>query len=221
MLIRLNSIYKHYETDAGVFVALNHIQLNIDSGEFVFVIGPSGSGKSTLLNLIAGLDRASAGAISVADTSLFDLNERELSRFRGQHIGIVFQFFQLLPTLTCAENIVLAMEFVGKIPKARRHKRALSLLDRVGVADQANKFPTMLSGGQQQRVAIARALANDPDLLIADEPTGNLDSASAAKVLTLFDELIKEKKAVIVVTHNREFAARGTRVVTLVDGEIS
>jgi putative ABC transport system ATP-binding protein len=200
--------------------ALRGISVNIARGEYVAVLGKSGSGKSTLLNLIAGLDRPSAGAIEVGGTALAGMNENALARWRGANVGVVFQFFQLLPTLTVAENIILAMELVGCVKPAKRRTRALELLERVGLSDQAHKLPAMLSGGQQQRAAIARALANDPPIVLADEPTGNLDSETAADINALFAQLVEQGKTLLIVTHDANLAQVAARVIELKDGAV-
>ncbi|MBL8512415.1 MAG: ABC transporter ATP-binding protein, partial [Betaproteobacteria bacterium] len=178
------------------------------------------SGKSTLLNLVAGLDRANEGTLEVAGTALHGLSETALARWRADHVGVVFQFFQLLPTLTAQENVMLAMEYGSRIPKAAHAERARALLDRVGVADQATKLPHTLSGGQQQRVAIARALANDPSVLLADEPTGNLDTETSAEIESLLVALAQEGKTIVAVTHDAALAAHAHRIVRLADGRI-
>jgi putative ABC transport system ATP-binding protein len=177
-IINLRQLQKDYITPSGSFTALQDINLLIQPGEFVAVIGKSGSGKTTLLNLLAGIDRPSTGDIIVAETNLSALSESELAEWRGRHVGLVFQFFQLLPTLTVVENVMLPMDFAEIVPSAERRSKALGLLERVGIRDQADKLPSALSGGQQQRAAIARALANDPPILMADEPTGNLDEST-------------------------------------------
>jgi putative ABC transport system ATP-binding protein len=219
--IDLNAAAKSYAIPGGQTChALRAVTLHIAAGEYVAVLGKSGSGKSTLLNLIAGLDRPSAGNLRVAGTDLQGASENALALWRGQNIGVVFQFFQLLPTLTIVENIILAMEFVGKIEQAARRPRALALLQLVGLTDQAHKLPSMLSGGQQQRAAIARALANDPPIVLADEPTGNLDSETAADVNALFDELVKQGKTLVVVTHDANLAQVAKRVIELKDGSV-
>jgi putative ABC transport system ATP-binding protein len=221
MLIDIRGLEKAYLVGEQPFLALSGVDLTIDSGELVFVVGKSGSGKSTLLNMIAGLDRPSSGEVAVADTPVHALDEDALARFRGEMIGVVFQFFQLLPTLTAAENVMLAMDFVGKVPASRRRGQALALLEEVGVGDQADKLPTALSGGQQQRVAIARALANDPPLVVADEPTGNLDSQTATSVMELFARLTVAGKTVVLVTHEQESGVKPTRIVSIADGRIA
>jgi putative ABC transport system ATP-binding protein len=184
------------------------------------VVGKSGSGKSTVLNLLAGLDQPTSGLVHVAGQPLHELSESALASWRGRHVGVVFQFFQLLPTLTVLENVILAMEFVGAFAAPEREPRARALLDRVGIADQADKLPSRLSGGQQQRAAIARALANDPAILVADEPTGNLDSKTGASVVELFQGLASQGKTIVIVTHDDEIAGRAGRVVRLADGRV-
>ncbi len=220
MIISLRKVDKTFPVGGALFYALREVDLSIEAGELVFVVGKSGTGKSTMINMVAGLDRPTRGEIHVCDTPVHALNEDALARFRGEFVGVVFQFFQLLPTLTAAENVMLAMDFVGKIPGRERRPRAMALLDKVGVSDQADKLPAALSGGQQQRVAIARALANDPPLIVADEPTGNLDSQTAAQVMALFKQLTLDGKTVLVVTHDAETTVEPDRVITIVDGRI-
>lgn len=220
-VVQLRRVSKHFPAGAGTFVALDQVDLSLAPARLVAVTGSSGSGKSTLLNMVAGLDRPTAGHVLLAGEDLGRLNESALAKFRGAHVGVVFQFFQLLPTLTGLENIQLAMDLVAKVPPRQRAARALSLLERVGIADQAHKFPAALSGGQQQRVAIARALANDPPLVVADEPTGNLDSHSAREVFSLLRELANEGKTVLVVTHERDATVPFDQRVMLRDGRIS
>jgi putative ABC transport system ATP-binding protein len=217
-VITLKGITKSFRTPAGMFPALRGVDLHIARGEFVAVIGKSGSGKSTLLNMVGGIDRPTAGEVTVAGTPIQGLTHDQLATWRGRTIGIVFQFFQLLPTLTIAENVILPMDFAGTVPSGQRARRAADLLDRVGVADQAGKLPTALSGGQQQRAAIARALANEPAIVLADEPTGNLDSSTGAAIFQLFGELAAEGRTVVVVTHERESVSGVGRTVTLADG---
>lgn len=194
--------------------------MSLAAGELIAVVGKSGSGKSTLVNLVAGIDRPTAGTVRVAGTSLTELPESKLSSWRGRHVGVVFQFFQLLPTLTILENVMLPIDLCGTLTTPKARERARALLDRVGIADQANKLPTALSGGQQQRAAIARALANDPPVVLADEPTGNLDSTTADAILELLRELARSGKTVVTVTHERDIAAHADRVITLVDGRV-
>jgi len=219
-MIHLHAVGKTYETPAGRTHALRDVDLSIGAGEMVAVVGRSGSGKSTLLNLIAGLDTPSSGRVSVAGSVIGDMAHDRLASWRGRTVGVVFQFFQLLPTLTVAENVMLPMDFCGTFSGGARRRRALELLDRVGVADQADKLPATLSGGQQQRAAIARALANDPPLVVADEPTGNLDSETGAGIFSLFSELVAAGKTVVIVTHERDAVSGVRRTVTLADGAV-
>jgi len=220
-MIDLRQVVKTYESSSQPFTALRGVSLQVQGGEFVAVVGKSGSGKTTLLNLLAGIDRPTSGAVSVAGTQLHSLSESQLAEWRGRTIGLVFQFFQLLPTLTVAENVMLPMDFAGIIPGAERRSRALDLLDRVAIRDQADKLPVTLSGGEQQRAAIARALANDPPILMADEPTGNLDEATRRSVLELFAKLNAEGRTVVVVTHERDISRYTDQQVTLVDGRVA
>lgn len=218
--VHVDAVVKAYPSSAGEFIAVDQLSLDIAYGEFVAIVGRSGSGKTTLLNLLAGIDRPTAGIVRVAGADLGSLSEAGLAAWRGRNVGLVFQFFQLLPTLTVAENVMLPMDFAKTLPIGDRRDRALRLLERVGIADQADKLPATLSGGQQQRAAIARALANDPPLLLADEPTGNLDSATADAVLELFGELNTEGRTIVVVTHETDIRSIVSREVTLVDGRI-
>jgi putative ABC transport system ATP-binding protein len=218
-MIDLRGVTKVYRTDAGPFLALKGVDLRVMPGEFVAVVGRSGSGKSTLINMFTGIDHPTGGEVVVAGTGIRDLDEGQMAEWRGQHLGIVFQFFQLLPTLTIAENVMLPMDLCGVYDPAERYERALHLLDQVGVAADATKFPAAVSGGQQQRAAIARALANDPPIVVADEPTGNLDSRAADDVFRLFESLVSEGKTILMVTHDSELAGQVPRVLTLADGE--
>ncbi len=220
MLIELHDVRKTYETPAGSFSALRGVDLAVEAGEFVAVVGKSGSGKSTLLNMVGGIDRPTSGKVVVGGASIESMGENELAVWRGRHVGLVFQFFQLLPTLTVAENVMLPMDFRGSYPPADRRARALSLLDRVDVLAHANKLPSALSGGQQQRVAIARALANEPPVILADEPTGNLDSATAREVLALFRDLASGGTTVLIATHERDIDQVIDRSVLITDGEV-
>jgi ABC-type lipoprotein export system ATPase subunit len=220
VIIDLQDVNKYYKTAVGEFHALNSINLQINTGEFVSIIGKSGSGKSTLLNMITGIDRPSSGEVCVNGTAVHELNENRMARWRGKNMGIVFQFFQLLPTISIIENIMLPMDFCRTYPFREREKRALALLELVELAEHAYKLPTAISGGQQQRVAIARALANDPPIVIADEPTGNLDSKTADSVFELFNNLVAQGKTIIVVTHDSALAKRTHRTALIADGEI-
>jgi putative ABC transport system ATP-binding protein len=219
-VIVLSQAGKTFDTPAGPFAALQGVDLEIARGALVAIVGKSGSGKSTLLNLIGGIDRASAGEVRVAGTRVHAASENDLARWRGRHVGVVFQSFQLLPTLTAIENVMLPMDFADSHPPRDRRGRALERLDQVGVADQADKLPATLSGGQQQRVAIARALANDPPVIVADEPTGNLDSTTGRAVLDLFRRLAAQGTTVVVATHERDIATLADRVVELADGRV-
>jgi putative ABC transport system ATP-binding protein len=218
--IQVTDVVKTYPLGAGEFTAIDQLSLDIEQGEFVAIVGRSGSGKTTLLNLLAGIDRPTSGTVHAAGADLGSLSESGLAAWRSRNVGLVFQFFQLLPTLTVIENVILPMEFSNKIPVDRRYDRASYLLERVGVGNQADKLPATLSGGQQQRAAIARALANDPPLLLADEPTGNLDSATADAVLELFAGLNADGQTIVVVTHEREIRSIVDREVTLMDGRV-
>jgi putative ABC transport system ATP-binding protein len=219
--IEVRDVVKTYPLGAAEVVALDDLSLTIAHGEFAAIVGRSGSGKTTLLNLLAGIDRPTSGTVRVAGADLGRLSESELAAWRGENVGLVFQFFQLLPTLTVIENVMLPMDFAKKIPVGARRDRAQQLLERVGIGDQADKVPTTLSGGQQQRAAIARALANDPPLLLADEPTGNLDSVTADAVLDVFAALNAGGQTIVVVTHERDIRAIVGREVTLVDGRVA
>jgi len=219
-MISLHHVSKTYETPAGKFAALKHIELEIRPGEFVGVVGKSGSGKSTLLNLVAGIDRPSSGSVAVAGTEIHALSENRLAAWRGRNVGFVFQFFQLLPTLTAAENVMLPMDFAKTIPLRERRKRALELLDLVAVRSHADKLPATLSGGEQQRVAIARALANEPPLVLADEPTGNLDSVTATEILDLFRNMANRGITVVIATHEADIARVIDRKIEISDGAL-
>lgn len=219
-LIDLRDVIKNYHTAAGDFTALRNINLQVSDHEFVAVIGKSGSGKSTLINMVTGIDRPTYGEVFVDGTPIHLLNEDQMAIWRGRNLGVIFQFFQLLPTLTVIENLVLPMEFCEMYTLQERVERAMYLLELVELADQAYKLPSALSGGQQQRAAIARALANDPKLLVADEPTGSLDSKTSDTVFQLFDDLVQQGKTILMVTHDRDLASRVTRVVHIADGEI-
>ncbi|MGD2163611.1 MAG: ABC transporter ATP-binding protein [Anaerolineales bacterium] len=219
-LIEFDSVSKIYSTSAGEFTALKDVDLKINQGELVSIVGKSGSGKTTLINMLTGIDRPTQGTISVGGTSVQSLNEGQRAIWRGKNIGIVFQFFQLLPTLTLLENVRLPMDFGDVLNQVERDRRALELLELVGLLDQADTLPARLSGGQQQRAAIARALANDPPIIATDEPTGNLDGNSAEQVISLFEDLVERGKTILMVTHDDDLAARAPRIIRLSDGEI-
>jgi putative ABC transport system ATP-binding protein len=219
-LISLEGVTRKFPAPGGFFTALDNVSFNIDRGDFAVIMGQSGSGKSTMLGLLSGIDRPTSGSVTVGKTQVHTLSERDMSAWRGKAVGIVFQFFQLLPTLTAVENVMLPMDFCSTWPVNERRDRALKLLDRLGILDQADKFPSKLSGGQQQRVAIARALANEPDVLLADEPTGNLDSHTAQSILELFAALARDGQTVVMVTHEASALALATRSITLSDGRI-
>jgi putative ABC transport system ATP-binding protein len=219
-LIELHEVVKNYDTAAGLFKALKGINLKVDKGEFVMVVGKSGSGKSTLINMITGIDRPSDGQVLMGDTAVHTLSEGQIAVWRGKNVGVVFQFFQLLPTLTVLENVMLPMDFCNMYGFKEREERAMALLDQVELADQAHKLPTAISGGQQQRAAIARALANDPPIIVGDEPTGNLDSKTAETILDLFKQQIGIGKTILMVTHDNDLAKQGTRRITITDGKI-
>ncbi len=219
-LIDLNAVTKSFQTDAGPFLALKGINLHVEAGEFVAIVGKSGSGKTTLINMITGLDRPTSGEILVGGAAVEKLGENQLAAWRGRTIGVVFQFFQLLPTLTALENVMLPMDFCATPAFGERRARALELLALMEMDGHANKLPAKLSGGQQQRVAIARALATDPPILAADEPTGNLDSKTAAAVFALFERLAGLGKTILMVTHDPDLARRAGRQLHIADGAI-
>jgi ABC-type lipoprotein export system ATPase subunit len=219
-LIKVRDLVKVYNTAAGDFEALRDIQLDVERGDFLALYGKSGAGKSTLINMLTGIDVPTSGKVEVNGVPLHTMTADELSHWRGKNLGIVFQFFQLIPSLTLVENIALPMDFRSSYPLAEQESRALRLLETVGIAEHAWKKPAKISGGQQQRVAIARALANNPDVVVADEPTGNLDSATARGILDVFVKLTEEGKTVIVATHDEEIAHYATTIVEISDGSI-
>ena len=219
-MIELRQVSRRYDGPGGSIAALSDLSLQLRPGSFTAVVGKSGSGKSTLLSLVAGIDRPTSGEVLVAGQPLHQLDESRLATWRGRHVGVVFQFFQLLPTLTVLENVMLPMDFCATFPARQARERALMLLGSVGIEDQAHKLPLELSGGQQQRAAIARALANDPPVIVADEPTGNLDSHTAAAVLELLVSMARSSKTVLMVTHEREIGRVADRVITLADGRL-
>jgi putative ABC transport system ATP-binding protein len=220
-LIDMRGVFKSYETGAGEVPVLKDVNLEVGHGEFIGIVGPSGSGKSTLINMFTGIDRPTSGDVWVAGQRLNDMSENELARFRGRNIGVIFQFFQLLPTLTVIENVMLPMDFCHVWKPRERRDRAMELLELVQIPEIADKLPSQTSGGQQQRAAIARALANDPQLLVGDEPTGNLDTVSAGLVFMLFEELMAQGKTLVMVTHDRELARLIPRIEEVRDGRLT
>jgi putative ABC transport system ATP-binding protein len=220
IVIDLKDLDKDYVGPAGPIHVLQGVDLKVNSGEFVGIRGPSGSGKTTLLNMVTGIDRPTDGEVTVAGQDLNSLSENELARWRGKHVGVIFQFYQLLPTLTVQENVMLPMDFCRVYRPNERPERAMYLLEQVGLEDQARKFPNTLSGGQQQRAAIARALANDPPLLVGDEPTGNLDSKTADRIFALFQDLVDQGVTFLMVTHDKDLATRMPRVIEVLDGKL-
>jgi putative ABC transport system ATP-binding protein len=219
-LICLRQVVKRYESLAGEVMALKGINLQVMPGEFVAVTGKSGAGKTTLVNMLTGIDRSTAGEIEVEGVSVHRLNMEQAAEWRGRTVGVIFQSFQLLPTLTVLQNVTLPMDFARKYSLRERRERGMKLLEQMGIAEHAHKLPSAVSGGQQQRVAIARAMANDPPILVADEPTGSLDSATTQVVVRVFQDLVRQGKTVLLVTHDRDLARRAGRTVTLADGEV-
>jgi putative ABC transport system ATP-binding protein len=219
-LIELAGVEKVYRMGKVDYRALRGVDLSISAGEMVAVVGPSGSGKTTILNLITGIDRPTAGSVTVDEKRLDEMSEEELAVWRGANVGIVFQFFQLLPTLSALENAVLPLDFARHGSKRERFERARHNLELVGLGDKVDHLPAELSGGEQQRVAIARSLAADPRLIVGDEPTGNLDSVTADEMFELLERLNREGKTILFVTHDRELAARAERVITIRDGVV-
>lgn len=221
-IIQLKDVVKTFPVGDGEVTVLHGVTTDIHEGEFVSIVGPSGNGKSTLLNMVTGIDRPTAGEVIVTGQPVHSMSENALAKWRGQHVGIIFQFFQMLPSLSLMQNVVLPMEFAKLYGRRERQERAMHLLDLVGLADQANKLPSMVSGGQQQRAAIARSLATDPPLLVADEPTGNLDAKTAAQVFDIFLKLVEEQgKTMLMVTHDPELAGRVPRRIEIVNGVIA
>ncbi len=220
-IVEIKNVDKAYEVGGSQVPVLKGLSLSVEAGEFVAITGPSGNGKSTLLNMITGIDRPTGGEVLVNGCPVHEMSENQLATWRGENVGIIFQFFQLLPSLSLQQNVMMPMEFAGKYSRKERQERSLHLLDIVGLADQAKKLPGTVSGGQQQRAAIARSLANDPALLIADEPTGNLDSKTAESVFDLFVSLVDQGKSLIMVTHDTNIAGRIPRTVEIRNGLIS
>lgn len=220
IVMRLQQVAKTYSGIGGHVTALKGIDLEVRQGEFVVVTGRSGSGKTTLVNCITGLDRCTSGEIDIAGTRVDLLGAERAARWRRNNVGVVFQTFELLPTLSALENVMLPMDFSGRLSAQAQGRRALELLDAVGIVDHARKVPAALSGGQQQRLAIARAMANNPPMLVADEPTGSLDSSTAEAVLAVFEGLIRQEKTVFLVTHDKDVAAHGSRIIEISDGSL-
>lgn len=219
-MVTMKDVEKKYPVGDGFFLALKNINLEVAQGQFLAVVGKSGSGKSTLINMLTGIDHPTGGEVRINGTDIHALSEGKMASWRGRNIGLVFQFFQLLPTLSVIENVMLPMDFCNLYGRKERKERAMMLLEQMDIAEQSHKRPSMLSGGQQQRIAIARALANDPPILIADEPTGNLDSKTADSVFSLFYDLVDSGKTIIMVTHDDDLAKRVNRVIQIHDGEI-
>ncbi len=219
-IVEVKNVIKSFPVGDTEVTILKGVSLTVQPGEFVAIVGPSGNGKSTLLNMITGIDRPSNGEVFVTGQPLHTMSENQMAIWRGEQLGIIFQFFQMLPSLSLMQNIILPMEFAGKYTRTERRERAMGLLDLVGLADQANKLPGMVSGGQQQRAAIARSLANDPPMIVADEPTGNLDAKTANEVFNIFYKLVESGKTMLMVTHDRELASRIPRMVEVVNGLI-
>ena len=220
-VVQVKNVVKSFPVGDGEVTILKGLSFDVKDGEFVSIVGPSGNGKSTLLNMITGIDRPTDGEVIVTGEQVHNMSENQLAIWRGQNVGIIFQFFQMLPALSLLQNVILPMDFARKYTPKERRERAMHLLEIVGLDDQAHKLPSMVSGGQQQRAAIARALANDPPLLVADEPTGNLDSRTANDVFDLFTNLVTEGKTMLMVTHDKELARRVPRVVEITDGKIT
>ena len=219
-IVEVKNVIKSFPVGDTEITILKGVSLTVQPGEFVAIVGPSGNGKSTLLNMITGIDRPSSGEVYVTGQPLHTMTENQMAIWRGEHLGIIFQFFQMLPALSLIQNIILPMEFAGNYTRQERQERAMGLLELVGLADQANKLPSMVSGGQQQRAAIARSLANDPPMIVADEPTGNLDAKTANEVFNIFYKLVESGKTMLMVTHDRELARRIPRMIEVVNGLI-
>jgi putative ABC transport system ATP-binding protein len=220
LLVDVREVFKRFIVGETEVTILKGISFHVHRGEFVMIVGPSGNGKSTLLNMVTGIDHPSDGQVIVGGEDIHQMNANDQSLWRGKNVGIVFQFFQMMPSLTLLNNVMLPMELANMLDRKTRRDRAAQLLERVGLAEQMNKLPSMVSGGQAQRAAIARAIANEPPLLIADEPTGNLDPASANIVFALFEQLVDEGTTIMMVTHDKELAAQVPREIEIVEGNI-
>ena len=220
-IIEIKDLIKRFPVGDDEITVLKGISFDVENGEFVTIVGPSGNGKSTLLNMITGIDRPSAGEVFVTGRQVNRMSENELAEWRGDHVGIIFQFFQMLPSLSLLQNVILPMDFARKYSPREREERAMALLEKVGLVDQVNKLPGQVSGGQQQRAAIARSLANDPALIVADEPTGNLDTRTTGDIFRLFNDLVEQGKTLLMVTHDKELARQVPRVIEIIDGNIT
>ena len=220
-IIEIKDVIKSFRVGGSDVTILRGVSFTVQAGEFLSIVGPSGNGKSTLLNMITGIDRPTSGEILVTGRQVNKMSEDGLAAWRGENVGIIFQFFQMLPSLSLLQNIILPMDLSNKFAQKERRERAMHLLDLVGLSDQAHKLPSMVSGGQQQRAAIARALANDPPLIVADEPTGNLDSRNSHDVFDMFTDIVSKGKTMVMVTHDKELAQRVPRVVEILDGRIT
>ena len=220
-IIEIKDVIKSFRVGGSDVTILRGVSFAVQAGEFLSIVGPSGNGKSTLLNMITGIDRPTSGEILVTGKQVNKMSEDGLAAWRGENVGIIFQFFQMLPSLSLVQNIILPMDLSNKFAPKERRERAMHLLDLVGLSDQAHKLPSMVSGGQQQRAAIARALANDPPLIVADEPTGNLDSRNSHDVFEMFSDIVSKGKTMVMVTHDKELAQRVPRVVEILDGRIT
>jgi len=220
-IVEVKNVVKSFPVGDDELTILKGISFGVEDGEFVTIMGPSGNGKSTLLNMITGIDHPTSGEVVVTGREVHTMSENQLATWRGEHVGIIFQFFQMLPALSLLQNIILPMDFARKYSTKEREERAMHLLESVSLTDQAYKLPGQVSGGQQQRAAIARALANDPPLVVADEPTGNLDTRSTDEVFYLFRDLVQQGKTLLMVTHDKELARRVPRVIEIIDGNIT
>lgn len=220
-IISVNNVVKSFPVGDGELTILKGISFSVKQGEFVSIIGPSGNGKSTLLNMITGIDHPTSGEVIVTGRKVHEMSENKLATWRGEYVGIIFQFFQMLPALSLLQNVILPMDFAGKYTSKEREERAMHLLDSVNLADHAHKLPGMVSGGEQQRAAIARALANDPPLVVADEPTGNLDSRTGDEVFSLFSNLVEQGKTFLMVTHDKGLCSQVPRTIEIINGNIT